>query len=278
MQYINFNGNIYQEHETLLPVSNRAFRYGDAFFESIVMFSRKMPLLEYHWARIDFTATVLSATFPSKLDADKITSMVLDLAAVNDVVNARVRIQFFRMGDGLYQPEDEKLGFVITMDKLENAKFECGEGLKVGIREDCFKPVSMTSDLKTSNALLYVLAAQFAKSESWDEMILLNADTMICEAIHSNIFIYKSGQYLTPHLESGCVNGVMRSYLISALKEPVEEREVHLHELLEAEEILLTNAVRGVQWVKEYGGKTYTNNKAIEVTALLNKSLPGLEA
>jgi branched-chain amino acid aminotransferase len=204
--------------------------------------------------------------------------MVLDLAAVNDVVNARVRIQFFRGGGGLYLPEEEKLGFVITMEKLENSKFETGEGLKAGIKEECFKPLSMISDLKTSNAMIFVLAAQFAKAEGWDELILLNGDAMVCEAINYNVFAYTSGKFLTPHLDSGCVNGVMRSYLISVLKEVVEEREVQLHELQDAEELILTNAVKGVQWVKEYGGKTYTNHKAIELTAIINKSLPGLEA
>jgi branched-subunit amino acid aminotransferase/4-amino-4-deoxychorismate lyase len=278
MQYINFNGNIYQEHELLLPVSNRSFRYGDSFFESIVMFNRKFPLLEYHWSRVEFTTAVLSAVFPSRMDAEKLSSMILDLAAVNDVVNARVRIQFFRTGGGLYLPEEEKLGFVITMDKIENTRFEVGEGLKVGVREDCFKPVSMTSDLKTSNALTYVLAAQFAKAESWDELIMLNGDGAVCEATHHNLFIYRNGQYLTPHLESGCVNGVMRSYIIALLKEPIEEREVQIQELQDAEEIILTNAVKGVQWVREFKGKTYSNTKALEITATINKTLPGLEA
>ena len=61
MRYINFNGNIYPGHEALLPVTNRAYRYGDGFFESMVMFNQKMPLLEYHWNRLTFTAAMISA-------------------------------------------------------------------------------------------------------------------------------------------------------------------------------------------------------------------------
>jgi branched-subunit amino acid aminotransferase/4-amino-4-deoxychorismate lyase len=279
MEYINYNGNIFHRHETLLPVTNRGFRYGDAFFETMVMFNSKIPLLEFHWTRLEFSASVLSATLPSKFNAEKLHSLILDLAAVNDLVaNARVRVQFFRAGEGLYLPEDDKLGYVITMDKIENTKFELGEGLKAGIRDDCFKPVSMTSDLKTSNALLYILCSQFAKSEGWDELIMLNADAMVCEAIHSNVFLYKEGKFVTPNLESGCVNGVMRSYLIALQQGLVEEREVHIHELLDADEIILTNAVKGIQWIKEYGGKTYSDTKALELTHLINLSLPGLEA
>ncbi|MES2620740.1 MAG: aminotransferase class IV, partial [Bacteroidota bacterium] len=173
----------------------------------------------------------------------------------------------------LYLPDDERLGFVISMTKVPNEKFEEGEGLKIGVRDDCFKPVSMTSDLKTSNALNYVLAAQFARSEGWDELIMLNSYGHISEAIHSNIFLYKSGKFITPDLDSGCVNGVMRSYLFSALKDIVEERDVEVKELQDAEEIILVNAVKGIRWVKEFNGKTYTNNKAVELTSLLNESL-----
>lgn len=274
MRYINYNGNIYNEHEQLLQVTNRGFRYGDGFFESMIMFNQKMPLLEFHWSRIVFTADVLAGVLPAGMDVDKLQSMILDLASVNDLVkNARVRVQFFRKGGGLYLPDTDDLGFIITMDPVINERFEVGEGLVAGLREDCYKTVSMTSDLKTSSALMYVMAARFAKSEGWDECLLLNDLDHVCEAIHSNIFLVKGDKLITPDLDSGCVNGVMRSYLIALFDELVEEREVTVKELEEAEEILLVNAVKGVQWIKQFKGKTYTNKKAVEITALLNESL-----
>lgn len=274
MRYINYNGNIFNEQETLLPVTNRGFRYGDGFFESMAMFNRKIPLLDFHWSRATFTAEVLSAVLPKRLTFESLESMILDLASVNDAVsNARVRLQFFRKGDGLYLPENEELGYVITMEKLENTLFECGNGLRAGVRDDCYKPVSMTSDLKTSDALNNVLAAQFAKAEGWDEIIMLNHYSQVCEAIHSNVFICKNGKLITPDLDSGCVNGVMRTYLMAALEEEIEERPVLMDELMAADEILLTNAVRGIQWIKSLGARGYKNKRAMEITALLNKNL-----
>jgi len=275
MKYINYNGTIHDQFEPLLPVTNRGFKYGDSFFETMVMFSKKIPLLDYHWSRIEFTADVLSAHLPKRFHIDSFQTMLLDLASVNDAVkNARVRLQFFRKGGGLYLPDDEELGYVISLDKIANTKFEEGNGLKIGVREDCYRPVSMTSDLKTNNSLMYVLSAQFAKAEGWDEMILLNDAESICEAIHSNVFLVKGEKIVTPDLDCGCVNGVMRSYIISLLDDEIfEERPVELKELLEADEIFLTNAVRGIQWVREFEKKTYTNKKAVELTALLNKSL-----
>ena len=275
MRYINYNGNIHDEHEPLLLLTNRGFRYGDGFFESMVMFNKKIPLLDYHWSRIEYSAEVLSAHLPKHLSIESFKNMLLDLALVNDALtNARVRLQFFRKGSGLYLPDEDELGYTFSMDKIEHTKFEAGGGFKVGIRNDCWKPVSMVSDLKSSNALTYVLAAQLAKQEGWDECILQNDLDSISEAIHSNIFLVKGEKVITPQLDSGCVNGVMRAYLISLLDyRNFEERKIVVNELQGADEILLTNAVRGIQWVREFDGKVYGNKKAVELTALLNKEL-----
>jgi branched-chain amino acid aminotransferase len=274
MRYINYNGNIYPEHETLLPVTNRAYRYGDGFFESMVMFNKKMPLLEYHWSRIIFTAEVISATFSAAFDINSLESMILDLASVNDAVkNARLRVQFFRKGKGFYLPDDNELGYSITIHKLDNERFEAGHGLLAGLRDDCFKGLSMVSDMKNSGALMYVLAAQFARSEGWDECILMNHFGHICEGLNTNVFIVKGNKLATPTLESGCVNGVMRSYLMGLLQGRVEERDFEPDELLNADEILLTNAVKGVQWVRQLNNKRYGNKEALAITELLNSNL-----
>jgi branched-chain amino acid aminotransferase len=274
MKYINYNGNIYHEHEQLMPVTNRGFRYGDSFFETMAMFNRKVPLLDYHWNRLEFTAEVLGMVLPTRFNIETFKEMLLDLAAVNESVqNARVRLQLYRKGGGLYLPDDDEAGYTFSIDKLENDRFESGNGLVVGMRDDCYKPTGMVSDLKNSNALNYVLSARFAKAEGWDECILLNDADTISEGLYSNVFIVKNDRFVTPHLDSGCVNGVMRTVLISVLDDMIEERAVTTEDLLNADEILLTNAVRGVQWVKEYKGKTYTNKKAVELTAFLNNSL-----
>jgi branched-chain amino acid aminotransferase len=274
MKYINYNGNIYSEHEKLLPAINRGTRYGDGFFESMVLFDRKFPLLEYHWNRIEFTMDVLEVFFPKRFDIERFQAMVLDLAAVNNIAsNARVRLQFFRKGSGFYLPDENELAYVISLDEIKNTQFEAGVGLCAGFSEEHFKSLSSYSDLKTSSAIGYVLAAKQMKREGWDDIILLNMANQICESLNSNIFLVKGDKLITPDLKSGCVSGVLRSYLLSTQSEIIEERPVSLPELTEADEILLTNAVRGVQWVKSYGSRSYTNKKAVELTAFLNKNL-----
>ena len=149
MPYINFNGNIYSEHEALLPVTNRGVRYGDGFFESMVMFDKKSHCSNFIGAGIEFTAQVLSAVLFRRAFLSKPWSgMMLDLASVNDAArNARIRLQLYRKGKGLYLPDEDELGYFISMDVLENSSFEAGSGLKTGSRDDCYKCVSMVSTI-----------------------------------------------------------------------------------------------------------------------------------
>lgn len=277
MRYINYNGNIFKEHEPVVPVTNRGFKYGDGFFESMVMFNKRIPLIAYHMSRAAFTAEVLSCKLPNGFDEDFLEGQILDLASVNDgALNARIRLQFFRKGGGLYLPDSDELGYSITMDAFEHTQFDIGPGLTVGMREDCYKPVAMNSDLKHSSAMEYIMAAQFARAEKWDEMILVNHYAQVCEALSSNVFIVKDDILITPDLDSGCVNGVMRSYLIALMEGAIHERDLEINDLATADEIILTNAVRGTQWVKQFKNKTYGNKKAVELTALLNKNLLGI--
>ena len=279
MRYINFDGNIYPEHEALLPVTNRAYRYGDGFFESMVMFNRKLPLLEYHWRRILFTADAVSAFLPEKFTQPALESMILDLASMYDaLINARIRVQFYRKGKGFYLPDNDELGFSISLDAIDNNRFEIGVGLKAGISNECFKGLSIVSSTKNSSALMYVKAAQFVRAEGWDECILTNHLGQVCEGLSSNIFIVKEDKLITPTLDSGCVSGVMRNYITTLMGGNVIERDIEYEELEGAEEIITTNAVKGIQWVKVLNGKTYTNQKAIQLNELLNSKLVGFNS
>ena len=57
----------------------------------------------------------------------------------------------------------------------------------------------------------------------------------------------------------------MRRHLIKCIQQeniPFEETQIEPQELLEADEIFLTNAIRGIQWVKQFENTNYKNQLA----------------
>jgi branched-chain amino acid aminotransferase len=61
-------------------------------------------------------------------------------------------------------------------------------------------------------------------------------------------------------LTEGCVAGVMRSHLLQQWKKEgraVVEGAYEVQDLMEADELFLTNAIHGIRWVKSFGEKQY---------------------
>ena len=50
--YINYNGKLYVETEKIFTVNNRAFKFGDAIFETIRVANGKMLFLDDHLIRL----------------------------------------------------------------------------------------------------------------------------------------------------------------------------------------------------------------------------------
>jgi branched-chain amino acid aminotransferase len=51
----------------------------------------------------------------------------------------------------------------------------------------------------------------------------------------------------------------------------VRENPITAIDLSAADEIFISNAVKGIQWVSEYGGKSYKNATSKNLSDLLNK-------
>ena len=56
----------------------------------------------------------------------------------------------------------------------------------------------------------------------------------------------------------------------------VQENPITAISLSAADEIFISNAVKGIQWVSEYGGKSYKNATAKKLADMLNKPFTAL--
>jgi len=105
-----------------------------------------------------------------------------------------------------------------------------------------------------------LLALHDARQRGADEALLLNTRGEICEGTGSNIFLVLDGVMRTPPLDSGCLAGVTRAWVLECAAEwgmPVDE-SVCRPELFEAaEEVFLTSTLREVQPVHAIDGMAW---------------------
>ena len=255
--------------------AHRAFRYGDSFFESIRIKSGKPLFVEEHCKRLDKTLAALKMQKPNYFTANYFSAAVVQLAKENKIEQGgRARLTFYRDGTGFYQSETNTVSWILEAEAVRETEYVLNEeGINVGIFRDIKKPFNKLSELKSGNALLYVLASEFTKENKLDDCLLLNDAGRIAEGSNANVFVVKDNVIYTPLLSEACLDGVMRMIIISVAKQNILElKETTIEEsfLKTADELWLTSASRGIRWVKKCEGKTFGNAKAKEFVALLN--------
>ena len=106
---------------------------------------------------------------------------------------------------------------------------------------------SLADGMKVTSRLTLSLAAEDARAAGVDEAVLLDANEHLIEGASSNLFVAsREGALWTPPIPSGAVAGIARTLALERIPE-IEERDIAKPELLEAQELIAVNAVRGAR-------------------------------
>jgi branched-chain amino acid aminotransferase len=275
-QLINFNGQIVSSDQQVLSVNNRGFRYGDGLFESMRYMNGAIKFPELHIDRIQKGMKVLKLDNNLHIDSWFLREKVEELVRRNKTGNdARVKLTVFRDAEGLYSPSSNKTAFVLESQTLNESLYTFNpKGLIIDVFDELTKPINILANLKTCNSLVYVLAGVYKNQHALDEVIILNQNGFLCESISSNVFVVYDRKLYTPALNEGCIGGVMRQVVMRLAKEngiELIEAQVNPEILNEADEVFITNASKGIQWVMGYNNKRYFNEVAKFLSEKLNK-------
>ncbi len=158
--------------------------------------------------------------------------------------NAKLRLMIWRDSAGLFAPANGNTHHLLT---LEEAKFDKKPSkIHAGFSESIVNHPSPYSRFKTMSAIQYVLAGIEKKERGLDEIIITDHRGFVSEVLSSNVFWKKGDVYGTPPITTGCVEGVMRNWLIKALTNAgykVEEQLITPKQLMDARHIFTSNSM-----------------------------------
>lgn len=77
--------------------------------------------------------------------------------------------------------------------------------------------------------------------------MFLNFEAYVCETAVANIFVIKEGKIMTPKVECGLLNGIVRQWVVSNYE--VEECKMTLDDLENSEGVFITNSLMGIMKV-----------------------------
>lgn len=248
------NNTIIDSEEVGLSQLNRGFRYGDGFFETIAIVNGAPRFLDRHISRLKNGAERLKLEVHDILKLNQIQKNIHALQTQNHLEqNAKLKIIIWRNTEGLYTPVNGNTHCLMTIERGEFTKLTLIQN--AGISSDVINFRSPVSKFKTISAIKYVLAGIEKKEKNLDDIIILDHRAYVSETMSSNIFWRKKDTYYTSPLSTGCIEGIMRNWLMKSLKQRgflMEEKLIKTKELLESDCIFTTNAL-GICHIQSIG-------------------------
>ena len=275
---INFNGFILAQDANILT-QNRAVLYGDAVFETVKIINSKILFLEDHYFRLMSSMRIIRMEIPMNFTMEYFEEQILILAKTNKIESsARVRITVYRNDGGYYLPHTNTVSFLINAQTLETTLYTINKKeYVVDLYTDFYITKQLLSSIKTTNKIINITGSIFANENGLDNCLLLNDAKNVVEALQGNIFMLKGNTLITPPISEGCLNGIMRKQILSlALKIEdleVKEEAISPFDLQKADELFITNIIKGIQPITKYRKKEFTTHFSDSLLQKLNQSI-----
>ena len=248
------NGAMLDETSAAVPGFDHGVTVGDGVFETIAIRHGTAYSVTLHLARLARSAAGLGLPRPALDELHRAVGMTI--AANPGIGHGALRVTYTsgsgtvgsaRGGKGATTvvaarelPPYSPVGDVITVPWPRNER-----GALAG--------------LKTTSYAENVMAITEAHRRGATEAIFANTAGHLCEGSGSNVFLVNDGRLVTPPLSAGCLAGITRALLIERCGLIVDERDVPISALADAEEAFLTSAVRDVHPVRAVDDKTLPN-------------------
>lgn len=220
---------------------------GFSLIETMLVDEGGAPLMEAHLDRVMKSARY----FGWNLERSDVEAALRD--AINELPGARHRLRMLVGPSGVESVETAILhpGGAGRPAGDEHSPFHAGPGrseyspVRVGIARTEVHSANPFLRHKTTRRDVYDRAMREAAERGLDEVILVNELGEITEGAVTNVFLRLDGEWFTPPPSSGLLPGVARAVFMGAVG--AAERPLTTDDVRNAEEIVLTNAVRGAR-------------------------------
>ena len=227
------------------------FNYGFGLFETIKISNGKLELFKEHISRMESSiSTLFNLDIDLKLNTLKNKFIDIDKGAC--------KIICFLNDDIL------NIGYKYV-NRTYNKKVY-SNGFKVRISKYVKNDKSLLTYHKTTNYMENILEKRLSSLEGYDESIFLNTEGFVSEGTMSNVFIVKDGVIITSPISAGILNGIIRAFILKNSFDigiEVVEKNFSYYDLINADEIFLTNSLMHVMEVSKVDNYKFDISKNI---------------
>ena len=236
----------------MIPHDDRGLTLGDGLFETLLAVDGKLEDFDAHLARMTAGCAALGLPGPDGAEALRLCDEALAGQAGRMAV--RLTLTAGSGGRGLDRPQAPQPRLFATAAPAP-APVAPVRVATVAVRRNAGSPASRW---KTLSYLDNVLARRQAQALGAEEALMLNtAGEVACAAV-ANVFWFQGARLLTPALECGILEGVMRGRVIARARRAgleIAEIRVARDALDGVETMFLTNSLIGLRAVSHLDGR-----------------------
>lgn len=246
---VYLNGDFINERDAVVSVYDGGWLHGAGLFETMRAENGCVFRLESHIERLRRSASKLLTDI--QRDALPASEVFTELLERNGVKTARVRMT---VSAGSLHPDlvtqSPDLTVCVTASKLTgypSRLYESGAAVVIG--DFRLSPSDPIAGHKTTGFLPRLLCLRRAQQARCLEAIWFTTGNHLAEGSISNVFIAHQGVLKTPPLDTPVLPGIARGVVLEIARDTgIEAQQCPLtvDDLLDADEVLLTNAIMQV--------------------------------
>jgi branched-chain amino acid aminotransferase len=251
--------------DATVAADDGGFLYGQGLFETMRAVNGEVFRIDDHFDRLFASCEKLGIKF--SFDREYMREAVRRAIVANDLTDARVRLT---VTGGAMSAEDIRGTLLVSAVEFKPYPPEFYEkGMTVSLCDYRQNSMDPLCGHKTTNFFARLIALQEALKKKTTESLWFTTENKLAEGCVSNVFIVKDGTLLTPRLDTPVLPGIARKTVLEiAAKEGIafEEKDLFINDLLEADEVFVTNSIMTVMPVATVEAKPIGDGKSGAVT------------
>lgn len=286
--WVWLNGKLLSRDEARVSAFDAGFQHGVGLFETMhatmTDTGPRVFRIEQHLARLHESATALQLTETLRISAlaEAVEQVVEKSGIVTGSADARVRLTLTGGDLNLLQRGEERTmdpTILIAVTPSVNYPGEMfDKGVLITVAESKANPINAHEGHKTLNYWWRLRELQTASAKAAAEALVLQVTNHVCGGAVSNLFAVIDGALVTPmargeegegDVSSPVLPGITRKAVIEFASTKgigCDKRLVSVPEILDADEVFLTNSSWGVLPVRAIEAKTIGAGVPGEVT------------
>jgi branched-subunit amino acid aminotransferase/4-amino-4-deoxychorismate lyase len=266
---VYLNGELIEADKAAVTVSNPSLLHGVGLFETLRSYEGRPFRLRQHIDRL--IASAKHFDMPVMDLVERIPEAVEAVLQANGLKNARIRFTLIPPGAHGENERPTLLAAARETAGYPPQLYQRGMAVHLGTRwrQSSLDPLA---GHKTTSYFSRLLALREAQAAGCGEGLWFTPDNRLAEGCMSSVFIVKNGGLRTPPLETPVLPGITRAVVLELAAQAgiaIEEAHCTINDLLDADEVFLTNAVMEIMPVTRIERKTVSGEKPGPMTMRL---------